>query len=167
MKTKKYKIIISTLVLLCVFSFIAVVGVLAFDEHGLNSLINVKYSAGKNVVGEVSATYQIGEGTVENMVYDTDKTVITLTGEETANINKALSPKGDIALTKTNRYVVFAYSFNAKDAVDNYTATLTYSDAVDADKGIAADANIKVETSLNKHNGQRLQILQKQLFLKV
>jgi len=148
-KKKRFKVIISTLLVLCVFALISVVGVMAFDDHGVTSPVNVGYNAGKNVVGEVSATYQIGSGNVQNMVYDTDKTVITLTGSETANINKTLSPTGDITLTKENQYVVFAYSFNAKGAVDDYTASLTYTDVIDADSSLAEDSNIKVETSLN------------------
>ena len=110
--SKKLIISISAIVAVLLAAVIAVVAVFAANQQAVNTGFSVKYSA-TNVAATVSATYQRKtDDSATNLVTSDSKTSISFTAaEETTTKSLSTADGADIALSATNNYVIFTYTF--------------------------------------------------------
>ena len=118
MKNSKSKLItiITTMVVAVAVIVASVAAILAAVSQTVTSNFSVTYQA-TDVAVTVRANTIVGE-TTEPMKTESGESVLIFTPDDDES-NEALSPEGDIVLTKANRWVVFEYIFeNNSNSID-------------------------------------------------
>ena len=144
MNTKKYKrkmnkklmLSIVMLVLVSIGSIAGIVTVLALSSRTIDSAMFVRFMA-IDIDGEVEAAYKVGDSGSWISMSGTTPHVFNASDAES---NTQMNP-GNIALTSSNNYVEFRYTFrNFGDA--DYTGLLTLDE-------VTTENNMKIEYKYN------------------
>ena len=135
---QKTLITLFSLMIVVIAGMLVTIIVLASQTHNLNSNISISYTA-TEISGGVSATYQVGDGEVKNMVINgnTSEKTASFYGEDVAKTQN-LSPTESQIVLLAGQELVFTYNFT-NSGTHPYYATLRYDDT-DGD-----DTNIKFE----------------------
>ncbi len=135
---KKVVVAICSLAILVLGAVIAAAAVFAAQEVTIKSRVNIIYTANMNVVGYVDARYEMLDPAqnknLGRVAFDGD------------GVEGELEDIGSKDL-KSNEYMIFIFSFYNGSDIDDYTASLSFTDASGVANGIIE--NMHLEAKIN------------------